>query len=85
VFNHIITVGDPRRAIAISELMDGYGDVNQTVIRRSSYDSTEDGQASKALEKKYPHVMIRQSHRGFLTISGKYKGLPVSVIAIGMG
>ncbi|KAJ2707816.1 hypothetical protein FB645_000378 [Coemansia sp. IMI 203386] len=27
----------------------------------------------------------RSSHRGFLTITGIYKGLPISVVAIGMG
>ncbi|KAI9023049.1 nucleoside phosphorylase domain-containing protein [Phycomyces nitens] len=30
-------------------------------------------------------TFIKQSQRGFLTITGRYKGVPVSIIAIGMG
>ncbi|CAM0142747.1 hypothetical protein VKS41_002691 [Umbelopsis sp. WA50703] len=30
-------------------------------------------------------VFTKQSHRGFLTITGRYKGVPVSIMAIGMG
>ncbi|RIB13356.1 nucleoside phosphorylase domain-containing protein [Gigaspora rosea] len=30
-------------------------------------------------------IFQRQSHRGFLTITGKYKGVPVSIVGIGMG
>ena len=88
VCNHIITVGDPRRALAISEIMDGFGVVSAKASPASEADTenhTDDDLASRALEKQYPHVMVRQSHRGFLTITGKYKGVPISVIAIGMG
>ncbi|KAI9282062.1 nucleoside phosphorylase domain-containing protein [Umbelopsis sp. AD052] len=30
-------------------------------------------------------VFLNHSHRGFLTITGRYKGVPVSIMAIGMG
>ncbi|RIB01629.1 nucleoside phosphorylase domain-containing protein [Gigaspora rosea] len=30
-------------------------------------------------------IFQRQSHRGFLTITGKYKGVPISIVGIGMG
>ncbi|KAJ1901337.1 hypothetical protein LPJ66_000858 [Kickxella alabastrina] len=30
-------------------------------------------------------IFTHSSHRGFLTITGLYKGLPISVVAIGMG
>lgn len=30
-----------------------------------------------------PHIL--HSERGFLTITGRYKGIPVSIVAIGMG
>jgi len=30
-------------------------------------------------------IFEKMSHRGFLTITGKYQGVPVSIVAIGMG
>ncbi|CAG8463912.1 16838_t:CDS:2 [Dentiscutata erythropus] len=30
-------------------------------------------------------IFQRESHRGFITITGKYKGVPISIVGIGMG
>jgi uridine phosphorylase len=32
-----------------------------------------------------PQIMVLESKRGFTTITGKYKDVDVSIIAIGMG
>ncbi len=54
--NRIVTVGDPRRAELLSEMLDSDSPV-------------------------FKHT----SNRGFHTFTGRFNGVPVSVIAIGMG
>ncbi|KAJ2559444.1 hypothetical protein EV175_000337 [Coemansia sp. RSA 1933] len=45
-----------------------------------------DPQRARLISKNMDKVLFEhQSHRGILTITGVYKGLPVSIVAIGMG
>ncbi|KAJ1966423.1 hypothetical protein GGI12_000067 [Dipsacomyces acuminosporus] len=45
-----------------------------------------DPQRARTMSKFLDKVLFEHtSHRGFLTITGMYKGLPVSIVAIGMG
>ncbi|EPZ32369.1 hypothetical protein O9G_002209 [Rozella allomycis CSF55] len=81
-------IGDPRRALAIAEVMDGYDPKFTFVDEEDEIDFVEgineDELYLNALSKRYPHVKIYPSHRGFLTVTGKFRGVDVSVIAIGM-
>ncbi|RKP20694.1 purine and uridine phosphorylase [Rozella allomycis CSF55] len=74
VANRIITVGDPRRALAIAEVMDGYDPKFTFVDEEDEIDFVEgineDELYLNALSKRYPHVKIYPSHRGFLTVTG---------------
>jgi uridine phosphorylase len=56
VANRIVTVGEPKRAETLADMLD-----------------------------KDTPVFRCQSARGFLTITGRYKGIPMSIISIGMG
>ncbi|KAJ2782026.1 hypothetical protein H4R18_002531 [Coemansia javaensis] len=45
-----------------------------------------DAARARALAKHLDRILFeRASHRGFLTITGMYRGVPVSIVAIGMG
>src|SRR5258708_34195425 len=79
-----ITVGDPARARTIAKYLDKheaseldggvYGNmraiVNPTTGEANSVD---------------PGLFALHSERGFLTLTGTYKGVPVSIVSIGMG
>lgn len=79
-----ITVGDPARARTIATHLDkheasklngsGYGNV-RTVVNPTTGDATAAD----------PGLFALQSERGFLTLTGTYKGVPVSIVSIGMG
>jgi len=84
VANRIITVGDPARARAIAKYLDNHeapklngvvcGNERTTLAPTTSEaNTTESG------------LFVLHSERGFLTITGTYKGVPVSIISIGMG
>ncbi|ORZ41058.1 nucleoside phosphorylase domain-containing protein [Catenaria anguillulae PL171] len=72
VANRIITVGDPARAILIATYLDGG-------------ESIDANNHKKYLNYQSPHIFIKTSGRLFTTVTGRYKGVPVSIIAIGMG
>ncbi|KAJ2770348.1 hypothetical protein IWQ57_002704 [Coemansia nantahalensis] len=45
-----------------------------------------DAKRARTLAQHLDRVLFeRESHRGFVTITGVYRGLPVSIVAIGMG
>ncbi|KAJ1993604.1 hypothetical protein H4R33_000605 [Dimargaris cristalligena] len=43
------------------------------------------GKFAKLLDQEDADLFAHLSHRGFYTITGTYKGVPVSIVAIGMG
>jgi len=79
-----ITVGDPARARTIAKYLDKheaskldgspYGNVG-TIVNPTS------GEANAA----DPGLFALYSERGFFTMTGTYKGVPVSIVSIGMG
>jgi len=73
VANRVVTVGDHYRAFQIAEYFDGVKPDDLMV------------QESGPFEIKKPHLFMYMSKRKFLTITGTYKGIPVSVVAICMG
>ncbi|KAG0370581.1 uridine phosphorylase [Gamsiella multidivaricata] len=59
------------------------GDPARAIILSRSLDGVNlENTASKAIPS---NLFSFASHRGFLTITGLYKGVPVSIVAIGMG
>jgi len=78
VYSYVISVGDERRARLIALQFDGAKDMcnsPRSVSSTGSFGSIDDIEG----------VFGYRSNRGFVTFSGTYKGLGVSVIAIGMG
>lgn len=73
VANRIITVGDPARARIIGK----YLDKKATSAVQTNGDTTSNDDKVQAF--------ALHSERGFLTITGTYNGVPVSIVAIGMG
>jgi uridine phosphorylase len=71
VANRIITVGDPERAIGMAAYLDG-----GEVIQQGSY--------KQYLNYKDDNLFIFTSPRLFTTVTGRYRGTPLSIIAIGM-
>ncbi|KNE68679.1 uridine phosphorylase [Allomyces macrogynus ATCC 38327] len=72
VANRIITVGDPARAILIGSYLDGGNVIDATNFK-------------KYLNYVSKDIVIKTSPRLFTTVTGRYKGVPVSIVAIGMG
>jgi len=72
VANRIVTVGDHYRAFQIAEFFDKVTAEDLNVQQSGPY------------EIKKPHLFMYMSKRKFLTITGTYKGVPVSVVAICM-
>ncbi|KAG0222826.1 hypothetical protein BGW41_005850 [Actinomortierella wolfii] len=68
--NRVLTVGDPARAMILARNLDGV---------------SEEEKAPGAKIAVPSNLFSLSSHRGFLTITGRYKGVPVSIVAIGMG
>jgi len=58
----------------------GKGDINNRIITVGTQSRAE--KIAKHFDKETSRV---SSYRGFLTINGEYQGVPVSVVAIGMG
>ena len=79
-----ITVGDGARARTIARCLDkhessrlngsGCGNVRTIVSPMTGEANTVD-----------PGLFALHSERGFLTMTGTYKGIPVSIVSIGMG
>ncbi|KAL7547836.1 hypothetical protein ACHAWF_012227 [Thalassiosira exigua] len=71
VANRIVSVGDPARAAALAAWFDG----------------ADGGEASATESEKGPAVRRIDSHRpgAFTTLTGTYRGVPVTVVATGMG
>lgn len=60
----------------------GFGDIANRIITVGAVSRAE--KIATFLDKDAPTKTIT-SHRGFTTITGEYKGVPVSIVAIGMG
>jgi len=73
VANRVVTVGDHYRAFQIAAYFDN--------VTNDELNVTESG----PYEIQKPHLFMYMSKRKFLTITGTYKGIPVSVVAICMG
>ncbi|ORX41806.1 purine and uridine phosphorylase [Piromyces finnis] len=73
VANRVVTVGDHYRAFQIAEFFDN--------VTKEDLDVQDPG----PYEIKKPHLFMYMSKRKFLTITGTYQGVPVSVVAICMG
>ncbi|KAF9147812.1 hypothetical protein BG015_010492 [Linnemannia schmuckeri] len=56
------------------------GDPARAIVLSRSLDG-----ADPSVKTISPNLFSHASHRGFLTITGRYKGTPVSIVAIGMG
>ncbi|KAL5519701.1 hypothetical protein ACEPAG_1361 [Sanghuangporus baumii] len=69
VANRIVTVGSPSRAETISRLLD------------QGEHSNHHGDVYRPV----PAVFRLSSERGFLTITGRFHGVPISIVSIGMG
>ncbi|KAF9973714.1 hypothetical protein BGZ73_003014 [Actinomortierella ambigua] len=68
--NRVLTVGDPARAMILARHLDGVPEKEKAPGAKLAVPS---------------NLFSLASHRGFLTITGRYKGVPVSIVAIGMG
>ncbi|KAL5524211.1 hypothetical protein ACEPAF_9351 [Sanghuangporus sanghuang] len=69
VANRIVTVGAPSRAETISRLLD----------------QGEHSDHHGDVYRPVPAVFRLSSERGFLTITGRFRGVPISIVSIGMG
>ncbi|KAL5501919.1 hypothetical protein ACEPAH_9180 [Sanghuangporus vaninii] len=69
VANRIVTVGSPSRAETISRLLD----------------QGEHSDHHGDVYRPVPAVFRLSSERGFLTITGRFRGVPISIVSIGMG
>jgi len=58
------------------------GDPARAIVLSRSLDGVDPATAAKTIPS---NLFSCASHRGFLTITGRYKGVPVSIVAIGMG
>jgi len=79
-----IVVGDPARARTVAKYLDKHEapDSNRSVYgnMRTVVDPLT-GEANTADRG----LFALHSERGFLTMTGTYKGVPVSIVSIGMG
>jgi len=73
VANRVVTVGDHYRAFQIAEYFDNVTREDLTIKESGPFKVSND------------HIFMYMSKRNFLTITGTYKGVPVSVVAICMG
>jgi len=73
VANRIVTVGDHYRAFQIAEFFDNVTKDDLYIKDPGPYKISK------------PNIFIYMSKRKYLTITGTYKGVPVSVVAICMG
>ncbi|KAG0344742.1 hypothetical protein BG004_004204 [Podila humilis] len=58
------------------------GDPARAMVLSRSLDGVDPNTPAKTVPT---NLFSFASHRGFLTITGRYKGVPVSIVAIGMG
>jgi hypothetical protein len=95
VANRVLTVGDPRRALEIAHFLDKSfknRDANDSVAVSNGECSclSINGATNYAVDQDTandfsPSVTVIHSSRGFTTYTGTYKGVPISIISIGMG
>jgi uridine phosphorylase len=57
------------------------GDPARAMVLSRSLDGVDPATPAKTVPT---NLFSYSSHRGFLTITGRYKGVPVSIVAIGM-
>jgi uridine phosphorylase len=79
-----ITVGDPARARTIAKYLDKHEALKLSGTVRGNEQTTVNPTTGEA-KAADPGLFALHSERGFLTMTGKYKGVPVSIISIGMG
>lgn len=72
---NVITVGSEGRAEILASLLDKGG-------RDPSSDEDGDNRASR---HKHPGISWQRSRRGFVSYTGSYEGVPVSILMINMG
>ncbi|KAG9060932.1 hypothetical protein KI688_007890 [Linnemannia hyalina] len=58
------------------------GDPARAIVLSRTLDGVDPSAPVKSISA---NLFSHASHRGFLTITGRYKGTPVSIVAIGMG
>ncbi|KAG0376002.1 hypothetical protein BGX24_008408 [Mortierella sp. AD032] len=58
------------------------GDPARAIVLSRSLDGVDPATPAKTVPA---NLFSHASHRGFLTVTGRYKGTPVSIVAIGMG
>ncbi|KAK3826391.1 MAG: nucleoside phosphorylase domain-containing protein [Linnemannia gamsii] len=58
------------------------GDPARAIVLSRSLDGVDPTTPAKTVPA---NLFSHASHRGFLTVTGRYKGTPVSIVAIGMG
>lgn len=92
--NNIVVVGDYGRAKVVASLFDEarlaagrdvHPDSSGSISPISSIASTSSLVNSANYPCDVPGVYGYRSSRGFLTYTGSYSGIPISVVAIGMG
>lgn len=76
-----ITVGDPARARTIAKYLDKDGAMGLDGSLRGNVGRM----VNPMTREPNSGLFALHSERGFLTITGTYKGIPVSIVSIGMG
>lgn len=79
-----ITVGDPARARTIAKYLDKDGAMGLNRSLRGNVERMANPMTREA-KTADSGLFALHSERGFLTITGTYKGIPVSIVSIGMG
>jgi len=79
-----ITVGDPARARKIAKYLDKHGALRSNGNVCGNGGTMVDPRTGEA-KTADSGLFALHSERGFLTITGTYKGVPVSIVSIGMG
>jgi|SRR5258706_4486887 len=79
-----VTVGDPARAQTIAKYLDKHGALGSNGGLCGNVGTLINPMTREA-NIVDPGLFALHSERGFLTITGTYKGVPVSIVSIGMG
>jgi uridine phosphorylase len=79
-----ITVGDPARARTIAKYLDKHGALRSNRGVRGNMGTMVNPMTGEA-NPPDSGLFALHSERGFLTMTGTYKGVPVSIVSIGMG
>lgn len=87
VANRIITVGDPHRVWNLAQYLDRCRDLDlKSIAAKVLASSVKNGGVELSEdERNLLPFFVHYSHRGFLTVTGTYKSVPISIVSIGMG